>query len=139
MLAQEILRPVHGQLNRHFCSSGQIENLKKLMVLVAADGSEAFDLPGHYSRKERPRRLNRRRPLLHAYRLPRMLPAKWRGWHRAPRRPDIAPKCKKLVEPAEKLHIPRHPLGDSQLRECRITVDERREGDARILLAPEPG
>src|SRR5215212_6101654 len=138
MLAQKILRPVHGQLDWHFRLSGQIEDLQKLLILIAANRTEAFDFPSHYRGEAWPRRLCIRQPLVHAYGLPRMLPLERGNRHGAARRADVAAEGEQRVESAEELQIPRHALGDCQLRKSRIAVDERREWDARILIPPKP-
>jgi hypothetical protein len=44
-----------------------------------------------------------------------------------------------VIEPLEKLDVPRLRLRDGQLRERGIRVDENLARDARVLVAPEPG
>src|SRR5689334_7817866 len=90
----KIPRSIDGQFDWDVRARGQVENFYKLAVLVAADCAETFDLPGHDRRKEWTRRLFARLPCVHKHGLPRVLPMKVAGWHRAAIRADIAAKRK---------------------------------------------
>src|SRR4029077_21043919 len=120
----------------------QIDELHELLILVAPDVGEALDLPGHDTRKPiaRPDRSNAARdPVIQRDRLPGLVPGERPGRNRRRRGADIRAECEEVVELLEELHVPGLGLGDGELRERWIRIDESLPRDPRVFIAPEPG
>src|SRR4051794_29386401 len=114
MPAKKFARTIDGKLEWNLRPRRQVENLGKLLILIPADRPEAFKLPAHHRRETRSRRLGRRQPLIHAHRLPGMLPLKARRRHAASRGSNISPKREEPVESTEEFQIPLGAFRDCQ-------------------------
>ncbi len=136
--AQELLRAVDGQLDALRRARGQVENLQELAILVPVDVGEALDLPGHDGGEAITRRSRLGMPQIGDHRLPRLVPRQPAGRHVASRRADVGAEREEVSEAAEEVHVPRVALGQGQLGEDRVRVDEHPPRDARVLVAPEP-
>ena len=137
VLAQHLLRPVDRELEALGCARRQVEVLQELLVLVASDVGEAFDLPGHDAGEPLARRF-RRAPVVDRDRLPGVVPGEGAGGHRRAIGADVRTEGEQVIEALEKGDVPRLRLGDGELREGRIRIDEHFVRNARVLVAPEP-
>ncbi len=117
----------------------QIDELQELAVLVAVDVGEALDLPGH----DRGEAVAGAAPPAAATRpittgcqvLCHVKPPVGTSHAGVPM---LAPNVNRCVEAAEEVHVPRIALGQRELREDRVGVDEHAARNARVLVAPEP-
>src|SRR3954447_804833 len=98
VLLQEVHRTRYRQLDGNWRSSGQVQDLEKLLILVAADVLETLDLPRHDGREARARWFPCRTPFVEAHRLPGVFPVERRRRHRAGRGADVAAKGEQSVE-----------------------------------------
>ena len=138
-LPQQLLRSVDGELERLRRPRRHVHELDELLILVAADVGEALDLPGHHRGEAIPRR-GVRAPVGHGHRLPGFVPAERAGRNRAGGGgADVGAEGEEMIEALEELHVPRLGLGDGELGERRIGIDEHASRDTRVLVAPEPG
>ena len=137
VLAQQLLRSVDGELKRLRCLRRQIDEADELLILVAADVGEAFDLPGHHAGEVAAGR-DGRAPVVEGHRLPGFVPRELAGRNRGRSRADVRAERKEMIELLKKLHVPRLGLRDCQLRERGVGIDERLSRNPRVLVAPEP-
>ena len=79
-----------------------------------------------------------RPPVVERDRLPRLVPREVARRHRRTFGADIRAEREQVIEPLKKRDVPRLGLGDGELRERRIRVDEDFVRDSRVLVAPEP-
>src|SRR5205823_6548703 len=82
--------------------------------------------------------LDRGPPLVEGDGLPGVAPAEIT--HRNLRRPgaDVRAEGEERVEALEELDVPGLALGDRELREAGVRIDERLARDGAVLVAPEP-
>ena len=137
MLAQQPLRAVDRQLERLAGARRQVDEADELLILVAADVGEALDLPRHDAGEPIARR-DVRPPVLQRHRLPRLVPREPTDWHGGRRRPDIGAEREEMGETLEEGDIPGFGLGDGELGERGVGVDESGPRDSRVFVAPEP-
>src|SRR2546426_5285165 len=138
VLLQELLRTVDRELESLRRPRRQLDELDELLILVATHVGEALDLPRHDAREEIAW-VHVGAPVADRDRLPRLVPRELASRNRRGRRADVRPEREQTIEPLEELHVPRLRLGDGELRERRIGVDEDLVRNARVLVAPEPG
>ena len=118
VLPQQGLRPVDRELERLRRAGREIDELDELLILVAADIREAFNLPRHHARKVIARR-RRCLPVVERHRLPRLVPGEGAGRYRGRGGADVRSEREQVIEPLEELDVPRLRLRDGELGEGR--------------------